>query len=143
MDFERRLVPPREHGGTTHRSRALDVEEHAVVDTRVMQDDAMNPLIVLMHGDRKVSMKRLAAEVGTERVLPLHPSVAERHTGYPIASTSPVGTKRPLPVYAEFTLFELPRIWIDGGSPGFLIGVDPHDLDRLLSPTWVDVGEPR
>jgi Cys-tRNA(Pro) deacylase len=129
-----------EHGGTAVSSRELGVEEHAVVKTLVLEDDAARPLIVLMHGDRKVSTKELARVIGVKRVSPCKPEVAERHSGYRVGGTSPFGTRKRMPVYAERTIFDLPKIYINGGSRGFLVGIAPDVLTRLLAPVTLSVG---
>jgi Cys-tRNA(Pro) deacylase len=128
-----------ERGGTTVASRELDVPEHAVVKTLVMEDDSHAPLIVLMHGDRDVSTKQLARQVGVRSVTPCKPDVATRHTGYLVGGTSPFVTRKRLPVYVERTILELPTIYINGGSRGFLLGVAPADVVRVLGATLVDV----
>ena len=128
-----------EHGGTKVSSRELNVDEHAVVKTLVMEDELAKPLIVLMHGDRKVSTRELARQVGCKRVEPCKPEVANRHTGYLVGGTSPFGTKKKLPVYIEKTILDLPLIYINGGRRGFLVGVHPHDLLRALIPKVVEV----
>jgi Cys-tRNA(Pro) deacylase len=129
-----------EHGGTKVSSRELNVPEHHVVKTLVMEDEAAKPLIVLMHGDRKVSTKELARQAGVKKIAPCKPEVALRHTGYMVGGTSPFGTKKPLPVYMEKTILDLPLVYINGGRRGFLVGVHPHDLLRLLNPKLVTVG---
>ena len=128
-----------EHGGTEVSSRALGVPEHDVVKTLVMQDEAARPLIVLMHGDRKVSTKNLARQAGVKRIEPCRPEVAQRHSGYQVGGTSPFGTRKPLRVYLERSVLELPRIYINGGRRGFLVGIVPAELVRTLQPTLVDV----
>ncbi|RLJ67872.1 Cys-tRNA(Pro) deacylase [Sulfurisoma sediminicola] len=129
-----------EHGGTKVSSRELNVPEHHVVKTLVMEDEAAKPLIVLMHGDRKVSTKELARQAGAKRIAPCKPEVAQRHTGYMVGGTSPFGTKKPLPIYMEKTILDLPLVYINGGRRGFLVGVHPHDLLRVLNPKLVTVG---
>ena len=128
-----------EHGGTKVSSRELNVDEHAVVKTLVMEDEAAKPLIVLMHGDRKVSTKELARQIGCKKVEPCRPEVANRHTGYLVGGTSPFGTKKKMPIYIEKTILGLPLIYINGGRRGFLVGVQPYDLMRVLEPKVVDV----
>jgi len=126
-----------EHGGTRVSAQALDVDEHHVVKTLVMEDDAKRPLIVLMHGDREVSTKNLARQAGVKRVAPCSPEVAQRHSGYPIGGTSPFGTRKSMPVYVERTILALPKIYINGGRRGFLVGIDPKALARVLNVTPV------
>ncbi|MBL8385396.1 MAG: aminoacyl-tRNA deacylase [Burkholderiales bacterium] len=128
-----------EHGGTEVSARALGVDEHAVVKTLVMQDERGRPLLVLMHGDRKVSTKNLARQAGLKSVEPCVPEVATRHTGYLVGGTSPFATRKALPVYAERSIFDLPRIYINGGRRGFLVAIDSADLERLLEIVRVDV----
>jgi Cys-tRNA(Pro) deacylase len=104
-----------------------------------MEDDRKDPLIVLMHGDREVSTRGLARQIGARSVSPCEPAVAERHTGYQVGGTSPFGTRKTMPVYVERTILDLPRIYINGGRRGFLLSMAPSDLQRLLSPIAVDV----
>jgi len=128
-----------EHGGTEVPSRALGVAEHDVVKTLVMQDEAAKPLIVLMHGDRKVSTKNLARQAGVKRIEPCRPEVAQRHSGYQVGGTSPFGTRKTLRVFLERSVLDLPKIYINGGRRGFLVGILPAELVRTLQPTLVDV----
>jgi Cys-tRNA(Pro) deacylase len=123
-----------EHGGTAESARQLGVDEHAVIKTLVMQDEKARPLVVLMHGDREVSTKNLAREIGAKSVEPCKPEVAQRHSGYQIGGTSPFGFKREgVPVYVEAGVLELPRICINGGRRGYLIGLEPRWLVDLLA----------
>ena len=128
-----------ERGGTAVSSRELGVDEHSVIKTLVMEDENKNPLIVLMHGDREVSTKNLARQIGAKAVSPCAPDVAQRQTGYMVGGTSPFGTRKPLPVYMEKTIADLDRIYINGGRRGFLVSMSPADVIRVLSPTLVDV----
>ena len=128
-----------EKGGTAVSSRELGVDEHAVVKTLVMEDERGEPLIVLMHGDRQVSTKGLARLIGCKLVRPCAPDVAHRHSGYVVGGTSPFGVRKPMPVYMERSILDLPRIWINGGSRGFLVGLDPKEAARVLEPVIVDV----
>ena len=128
-----------EHGGTTVSAGSLGVPEHEVVKTLVMQDEGGKPLIVLMHGDRKVSTKNLARQAGVKRVEPCKPEVAQRHSGYQVGGTSPFGTRKRLPVYLERSILELPQIYINGGRRGFLVKIAPQDIVRTLQPTLVEV----
>ncbi|GGC06124.1 Cys-tRNA(Pro) deacylase [Pseudoduganella buxea] len=121
-----------EHGGTSVSSRALGVDEHHVVKTLVMQDEAAKPLIVLMHGDCKVSTKNLARNIGCKSVEPCKPEVAQRHSGYMVGGTSPFGTKKVLPVYVEESILALETIYINGGRRGFLVGIRPQVLVDVL-----------
>ena len=127
-----------EHGGTKTSARELNVDEHAVVKTLVMEDENSKPLIVLMHGDCKVSTKELARQSGRKKIEPCKPEVANRHTGFLVGGTSPFGTKKQMPVFIEKSILDLPLIYINGGRRGFLGGVHPHDLLRALSPTVVE-----
>jgi Cys-tRNA(Pro) deacylase len=128
-----------EHGGTKVSARELGVDEHAVVKTLVMEDDGGAPLVVLMHGDREVSTKALARQLGKRSVQICRPDVAQRHSGYLVGGTSPFGTRKPMPVYVERSILALERLYVNGGSRGFLVGITPQDLVRVLSPTPVDV----
>jgi Cys-tRNA(Pro) deacylase len=128
-----------EHGGTEVSASSLGVQEHEVVKTLVMQDEDAKPLIVLMHGDRKVSTKNLARQAGLKRVEPCKPDVAQRHSGYQVGGTSPFGTRKKIPVYLERSILELPAIYINGGRRGFLVRISPQDLLRTLQPSLVDV----
>jgi Cys-tRNA(Pro) deacylase len=131
--FAPHLYEYEERGGTRRSAEELGVDEHAVVKTLVMETDAGRPLVVLMHGDREVSTKQLARALGVKSVRPCDPQTAQRHTGYVVGGTSPFGTRARLPVYAERTIFGLPKIYINGGKRGFLVEIDPQDL-RVLSP---------
>jgi Cys-tRNA(Pro) deacylase len=122
-----------EHGGTAESAAQLGVPEHAVVKTLVMQDDRAQPLIVLMHGDRQVSTKNLAREIGVKSVEPCTPEVAQRHSGYLVGGTSPFGTRKVMPVYVEASVLDLPHIYINGGRRGFLVGLQPRVLLSLLA----------
>ncbi len=128
-----------EHGGTRVSARELGVDEHAVVKTLVMEDETGAPLLVLMHGDREVSTKALARQLGRKSIQPCRPEVANRHTGYLVGGTSPFGTRKPLPVFVERSITELATAYVNGGSRGFLVGLDPGEVVRVLSPTLVDV----
>jgi Cys-tRNA(Pro) deacylase len=121
-----------EHGGTAISSRELGVDEHQVIKTLVMQDEAARPLIVLMHGDRKVSTKNLARQIGCKSIEPCKPEVANRHSGYLVGGTSPFGTKKAMPVYVEQSILALDRIYINGGRRGYLIGIEPNTITDLL-----------
>jgi Cys-tRNA(Pro) deacylase len=128
-----------EHGGTGVSSSALGVPEHHVVKTLVMETDKGDPVVVLMHGDRKVSTKELARQAGVKRVFPSKPEVAQRHSGYLVGGTSPFGTRKRMPIYLERSVLLLPRIYINGGRRGYLLGMPPEVLTRTLAPTLVDV----
>jgi Cys-tRNA(Pro) deacylase len=129
-----------EHGGTRVSARELGVDEHAVVKTLVMEDDRGQPLIVLMHGDREVSTKQLARLIDAKMVSACKPDVANRHSGYLVGGTSPFGTRKAMPVFMERTIGDLPRVYINGGSRGFLVGLAPAEIIRLLHPALVEVG---
>ena len=129
-----------EHGGTSHSSAMLGVPEHQVVKTLIMETDNGDPLVVLMHGDRKVSTKELARQSGVKKIAPCKPEVATRHSGYLIGGTSPFGTRKRMPVYLEKSVLDLPRIYINGGRRGYLLGMAPAELVRVLSPALVEVG---
>ena len=121
-----------EHGGSAESARQLGLDEHMVVKTLVMQDQDARPLIVLMHGDRKVSTKNLARQIGAKHVQPCKPEVANRHSGYLVGGTSPFGTKKDMPVFIEESILQLPRIAINGGRRGYLLQLDPQVCVRLL-----------
>ena len=128
-----------EHGGTAESARQLGVPEHEVVKTLVMQDDRAQPLIVLMHGDRQVSTKNLARAIGCKSVEPCSAEVAQRHSGYLVGGTSPFGFRRErVPVFVQTSVLALPRICINGGRRGFLVGIEPKVLTERLGATAVD-----
>jgi Cys-tRNA(Pro) deacylase len=127
-----------EHGGTEVSANALGVAEHAVVKTLVMQDDNGRPLVVLMHGDRRVSTKNLARQVNRKRIEPCPPEVAQRHSGYQVGGTSPFGLRKPMPIFVERSVLELPCIYINGGRRGYLVGIDPAVLKQPLGAAPVD-----
>lgn len=126
-------------GGTEVPARELGVDEHAVIKTLVMQDDAARPLVVLMHGDREVSTKALARILGVKSVAPCAPAVADRHSGYQVGGTSPFGTRKAMPIYAERSITGLPYLYVNGGRRGYLVGMTPTDLVRVLHPVLVDI----
>jgi len=121
-----------EHGGARHSAAALGFDPFAVVKTLVMQDQDAKPLLVLMHGNRTVSTKNLARQIGAKSVEPCKPEVANRHSGYLVGGTSPFGTRRDMPVYIESTILDLPKIAINGGRRGYLVGIDPQVCVALL-----------
>lgn len=127
-----------ERGGTAVSASELGVDEHIVIKTLVMEDEGKQPLIVLMHGDRNVSTKNLARQIGKKTVSPCDPDVAQKHSGYLVGGTSPFGTRKTMPVYMERTIADLDRIFINGGRRGFLVALAPADLVRSLAPTLVD-----
>jgi len=137
--FSDHLYSYEEKGGTAVSSRELKVDEHSVIKTLVMEDDARQPLIVLMHGDRQVSTKELARQIGARSVEPCRPEVAQRHTGYLVGGTSPFGTRRQMPVYVEESILSLPLIYLNGGKRGYLVGLTPAELQRVVQPTPVRV----
>jgi Cys-tRNA(Pro) deacylase len=128
-----------ERGGTAVSARELGVPEHAVVKTLIMEDDKRRPMIVLMHGDREVSTKSLARHLGVKTVSPCDPVVADRNSGYQVGGTSPFGTKRTMPVYMQSTIADLPRIYVNGGRRGYLVGLAPADAIRVLKPVLLDI----
>ena len=137
--FTAHTYPYEEKGGTAASSRHLSVPEHQVIKTLVMEDDAREPLIVLMHGDKQVSTKSLARVRGVKTIAPCKPEVADKHSGYQVGGTSPFGTKRAMPVYVERSILDLDRVWINGGRRGFLVSLDPKEIARVLDVTIVDV----
>jgi Cys-tRNA(Pro) deacylase len=130
-------------GGTRVSSRELGVDEHHVVKTLVMEDETKAPLVVLMHGDREVSTKQLARQIGVKTVKPCAPEVAERHTGYQVGGTSPFGMRKPLPIYMEESITRLDRIYVNGGRRGFLVCVDPREVATVLEAGLVNVAVAR
>lgn len=137
--FSAHLYAYEEHGGTRVSARELNVPEHHVVKTLIFEDEAAQPLVVLMHGDCKVSAKELARQIGCKKVEPCKPEVANRHTGFLVGGTSPFGTRKKMPVYIEQTILDLPLIYINGGRRGFLVGVHPHDIVPVLGARPVSV----
>ena len=140
VDYTEHLYRYEEKGGTAVSSRELGVPEHAVVKTLVMEDDQGQPLVVLMHGDREVSTTALARQLGRRSVQICRPEAANRHSGYQVGGTSPFGTRKAMPVCVERSILDLPRIYLNGGSRGFLVGIDPKEVVRVLAPTVVDAG---
>ncbi len=138
VDFSGHPYDYVEHGGTAESARQLGVPEHAVVKTLIMENEDGQPLVVLMHGDRVVSTKQLARQIGCRSVAPCAPEVAQRHSGYQVGGTSPFGLRKPLPVYVERTVLALPQIWINGGRRGLLVGIEPRVLVDALGATPVD-----
>ena len=137
--FVPHLYPYEPRGGTRASSEALGVPEHSVVKTLIFETERRDPLCILMHGDREVSVKQMARVIGTKTVAPCAPEVADRHSGYQVGGTSPFGLRRPMPIYMQSTILALPRIYINGGARGFLVELDPRDVQRVLAPTLVDV----
>jgi len=140
VEFIPHLYDYVEHGGTRVSAEALGVPEHAVIKTIVMETDDHTPLLVLMHGDLEVSTKNLARHIGVKHVELCSADVAQRHTGYQFGGTSPFGTRKKLPVYAEKTIFGLTKIYINGGKRGFLVEIDPKELKRVCGAEEVEVG---
>jgi Cys-tRNA(Pro) deacylase len=133
VEYTEHLYDYVDHGGTAESARQLGLAEHAVIKTLVMEDENAKPLIVLMHGDRQVSTKALARQINVKKVQPCKPEVAQRHSGYLVGGTSPFGTKKDMPVFVEATVLELPRIAINGGRRGYLVGLAPGVLTTLLN----------
>jgi Cys-tRNA(Pro) deacylase len=138
--FSEHLYPYEERGGTAVSARELGVAEHVVVKTLVMEDDTGQPLLVLMHGDREVSTRELARTLGVRSIRPCTPDAANRHTGYLVGGTSPFATRKALQVCMERSILALERIYLNGGKRGFLIGIDPREVERMLQPTLVEGG---
>ncbi len=139
VNFTPHLYTYEEKGGTAVSARELKLEEHAVIKTLIMEDEQKRPLIVLMHGDRQVSTKELARYLKVKTITPCKPEVADRHSGYQVGGTSPFGTKRKMPVYMEASILELDRVYINGGKRGFLVGLNPQDIVRILQAEPVHV----
>jgi Cys-tRNA(Pro) deacylase len=133
VEFTEHVYDYVEHGGTAESARQLGYDEHAVVKTLVMQNERAEPLIVLMHGDKQVSTKNLARAIGAKSVEPCKPEVAQRHSGYMVGGTSPFGTRKPMAVYVEASVLALPKILINGGRRGYLVGIDPGVCVQLLA----------
>src|SRR6195952_214314 len=132
VEFSEHVYDYVEHGGTSESAKQLGVPEHEVIKTLVMQDDKAQPLIVLMHGDKQVSIKNLARQIGVKSVEPCPPEVAQRHSGYQVGGTSPFGIRKEMPMYVEASILDLPRICINGGRRGFLVGIAPRVLTEPL-----------
>ena len=138
VPFTGHLYRYEEHGGTKVCAREFQVEEHCVIKTLIMEDEHAKPLVVLMHGDREVSTKTLARQIGCKTVQICNPEVANKHSGYQVGGTSPFGTRKVLPVYMERTILELEQIFINGGARGFLLAMDPKDVAMVLNPVLVE-----
>ena len=128
-----------EKGGTRVSARELGVDEHCVIKTLIMHDEHKKPLIVLMHGDREVSTKNLARHLGVKHIEPCPPDIANKHSGYLVGGTSPFGTRHPMPVYMEASIAELPRVYLNGGKRGYLVGLAPADVIRVLQPVQLSI----
>lgn len=139
VDFVPHLYAYEDKGGTEVSARELGVDEHQVIKTLVMEDDSKNPLIILMHGDRQVSTKELARQIGARSVTPCNPETALRHTGYQVGGTSPFATRKAMPIYMEESIKALPRLFINGGKRGFLVEIAADNLLRVLQPVKVKV----
>jgi Cys-tRNA(Pro) deacylase len=139
VEFAPHLYDWEPHGGTAASAAALGADEHLVIKTLIFEDEARRPLCVLMHGDREVSAKNLARQIGVKQTAPCAPDVADKHSGYQVGGTSPFGLRRAMPIYLERTIAGLPRLYINGGARGFLVELAPADLVRVLAPTPVDV----
>lgn len=137
VPFSDHLYRYEEGGGTRVSARELDIDEHTVIKTLIMEDENNNPLIVLMHGDCEVSTKSLARCIGVKSIVPCKPAVADRHSGYQIGGTSPFGIRKAMSVYCEASILALDRIYINGGKRGYLIAISPADLKRVLNPIAV------
>jgi Cys-tRNA(Pro) deacylase len=140
VEFTEHLYKYVERGGTAEGAHQLGLDEHSLVKTLIMEDELKRPVIVLMHGDQEVSTKELARILEVKRVVPCAPETAQKHSGYLVGGTSPFGTRKVMPVYVEETILELPRIYINGGKRGYLLGIDPRELSRVLKPVSVMVG---
>jgi len=138
VPFTGHLYRYEEHGGTKVCAREFQVEEHCVIKTLIMEDEHAKPLVVLMHGDREVSTKSLARQIGCKTIQICNPEVANKHSGYQVGGTSPFGTRKTLPVYMERTILELEQIFINGGARGFLLAMDPKDAAMVLNPVLVE-----
>jgi Cys-tRNA(Pro) deacylase len=136
--FVPRLYEYLEKGGTTESAKQLGVDEHTVVKTLIMEDEKKQPMIVLMHGDKEVSTKNLARAINVKTITPCTPDTANRHTNYMVGGTSPFGTRKAMPVYAQASIRALAKIYINGGKRGFLVEISPSDLE-ILKPTWLEI----
>lgn len=139
IPFEGHPYDYQEHGGTAQFALTQGVDEHQVIKTLIMEDEAGNPMIVLMHGDREVATGLLARAVGVKRVQPCDPKTADRHSGYQVGGTSPFGTRRSMPVYCEESIAALPRIYVNGGKRGYILSLRTEDALRVLAPRFVSV----
>ncbi len=140
VDFSGHLYNYLERGGTAVATRELAIDPHTAIKTLVIEDEKNQPYLVLMHGNLEVSTKQLAHHIGVKTLTPCTPERAHKHTGYLVGGISPFGTRSNIPVYAETSIFDLPKAYINGGKRGFLVGLNPNDIARLLSPTLVEVG---
>lgn len=138
VDFSHHPYDYEEHGGTAVSSRELGVDEHCVIKTLIMEDETKRPLIVLMHGNREVSTKNLARLIGVKTISPCTPEMASKHSGYLVGGTSPFGTRKAMPVYLQASILDLPKIYINGGKRGYLVGLAPMVLQTILAATPAD-----
>lgn len=141
VEFESHPYRYEAGGGTALFAKEQGVDEHLVIKTLIMEDDGGKPLVVLMHGDREVSTRTLAREIGVKSVQPCAAATANRHSGYQIGGTSPFGTRRAMPVYCERTILDLPRIYVNGGKRGYIVSLAPSDMARVLEPQFVSVSQ--
>jgi Cys-tRNA(Pro) deacylase len=140
VDFTDHFYEYEEKGGTAVSARELGVDEHTIIKTIVMEDENKSPLLVLMHGDLEISAKELARFIGVKTIIPCAPETATKHTGYLVGGTSPFGVRKPMPVFMEETILELPKVYINGGKRGYLVSLSPKDIQRILQPKLVKVG---
>ena len=141
ITFSEHIYRYEDRGGTKVSAKELCVDEHSVIKTLIMEDENARPVIVLMHGDFEVSTKSLARHIGCKSVSPCKPATADKHSGYHVGGISPFGTHKAMPVYMEQSILDLPKIYINGGSKGFLVGIDPKDVQMILSATIVQVSK--
>ncbi|MGV8057711.1 MAG: aminoacyl-tRNA deacylase [Smithellaceae bacterium] len=130
-----------EKGGTKVSAMKLNVDEHCVIKTLIMEDENAHPLVILMHGDKEVSTKSLARSIGTKSIVPCRPEIAQKHTGYKVGGTSPFGTRKKMPVYMEKAIIDLPAVFINAGSRGLLAQMAPSEIVRILNPVMVNVSK--
>jgi Cys-tRNA(Pro) deacylase len=140
IPFEGFFYKYEERGGTKVSARELGVDEHIIVKTIIMEDESKKPFIVLMHGDLEISTKNMARFLNVKSVSPCSPETANKHTGYIVGGTSPFGTRKKLPVFMEKSILDLEYIFINGGKRGFLVKINPRDVQRVLNATLVEVG---
>lgn len=140
VEFTPHLYAYEERGGAEASARLLGLELHQVIKTLIMEDDSKAPLVVLMHGDLSVSTKQLARTLGRRSISPCKPEIANKHSGYLVGGTSPFGLKRAMPIYMEASIAALPAVYLNGGKRGFLVGIAPGEIIRVLAPTLVEIG---
>jgi Cys-tRNA(Pro) deacylase len=141
IDYELFSYAYEEKGGTAQTATELNVDENAVIKTLVFEDESKNCFLVLQHGDKKVSTKQLAREMNIKKINPATPQLAMKNTGYKFGGTSPFGTRQTLPIYAEKTIFELDRIYINGGGQGIIVGIEPNAMTEIFDITKVNVSQ--